>query len=127
MNELSQEQDVTTGADAGERTRDWRKSMSDHVAYALLTYTGMQIFVTVKALSQGLSSTLPYFALVVLVAAIIPACRWFEKRWTELTDEQAADEAYAQAFRRDIIGLWALAILLPLALTGVFKLLFAAG
>ena len=37
-------------------------------------------------------------------------------------NEQASDEAYAAAFRRDVSGLWALAILLPLALTGLCKL-----
>lgn len=120
MNELSQDQQ-TAGE---ERSRDWRKSMSNHVAYALLVYTGLQIFMTVKALSAGFSSILPYFALVFLVAAIIPACRWFEKRWTDLDDDQAADIAYAAAFRRDIIGLWSLAILLPIALTGLFRLIF---
>ncbi|MEM7667175.1 MAG: hypothetical protein AAF250_15065 [Pseudomonadota bacterium] len=107
-------------------TRDWRKSMSDHVAYALLAYTALQIFVTVKALAQGFSSILPYVALVILVAGIIPACRWFEKRWTDLSDEQAADIAYAPAFRRDVTGLWLLAIGLPFLLTGIFKLMFAS-
>ena len=104
---------------------DWRKSISDHVAYALLTYTGLQIFVTVKALADGFSSLLPYVALVVLVAAIIPACRWFERRWTGLSDEEATDPELAPAFRRDIIMLWALAIGLPIALTALFKGIFA--
>lgn len=103
------------------RARDWRKSMSDHVAYALLVYTGLQIFLTVKALSQGFSSILPYMALIILVAGIIPACRWFEKRWAGLTDEQAADMDYAAAFRRDAIGLWMMAICFPIALTGILK------
>lgn len=122
MNELSNSHKATGGA----RARDWRKSMSDHVAYALLVYTGLQIFMTVKALSAGTSTILPYFALVVLVAAIIPACRWFEKRWTDLNDEEAADAAHAGAFRRDLVMLWVLAIGLPLALTGLFKAIFAA-
>ena len=120
MTELSKQHHAKLEA----RQRDWRKAMSDHVAWALLVYTTLQIFLTVKAMSAGLSSIVPYFALVVLVAAIIPACRWFEKRWTVLSDEAAADEAYAGAFRRDTIGLWALAILLPLILTGLFKLTF---
>jgi len=118
MNDLSHRQDV-----AESRPRDWRKSMSDNVAYALLVYTALQIFLTVKALSQGGSSILPYVALVVLVAAIIPACRWFEKRWSGLSDSEATDMAFAGAFRRDLIGLWLLAITLPLALTGLFKLI----
>lgn len=103
------------------RTRDWRKAMSDHVAYGLLVYTALQIFLTVKALSEGTSSTLPFLALIVLVAGIIPLCRWFEKRWADLDDVQAADPAYAAAFRRDAMLLWSLAIGLPVALTLLFK------
>lgn len=108
-------------AAAPARARDWRKAMSDHVAYSLLVYTALQIFVTVKALSDGTSGLLPYLALIVLVAGIIPALRWFERRWMGLNDAAAADEAYAQAFRRDITGLWLLAIGLPFALTVMFK------
>ena len=124
--------DITPGLKAHAqnghpRTVDWRKSMSDHVAYALLIYTGLQIFVTVQALKEGFSSILPYIALVVLVAGIIPACRWFERRWMNLSDSQASDPAYRSAFRRDIALLWALAITLPLVLTGLFKVMFSAG
>jgi len=107
---------LTTG-----RMRDWRKAMSDHVAYGLLAYTTLQIFVTVKALAEGSSGLLPYFALVVLVAGIIPVCRWYEKRWAGLDDAQAADPAYAAEFRRDVLALWALAIGLPFALTLMCK------
>ena len=102
---------------------DWRRRMSDNVAYALLVYTGLQIFVTMTALKGGHGSILPYFALIVLVAAIIPACRAFESRWMGLSDEAAADPACKPAFRRDQVLLWMLAILLPLALTGLFRLL----
>lgn len=108
-------------ADTAPRVRDWRKAMSDHVAYSLLVYTALQIFVTVKALSEGTSGLLPYLALIVLVAGIIPALRWFERRWVSLDDSAAADEAYAAAFRRDITGLWLLAVGLPFALTVMFK------
>lgn len=110
---------------SGEKLRDWRKGMSDHVAYALLVYTGLQIFMTVKALGEGTSSLLPYIALVVLVAAIIPACRWFERRWTGMSDEEATDPSFAGAFRRDTVMLWLLAIGLPLVLTGLCKAIFA--
>ncbi len=108
-------------ADTAPRVQDWRKAMSDHVAYSLLVYTALQIFVTVKALSQGTSGLLPYLALIVLVAGIIPALRWFERRWLSLDDAAAADEGYAAAFRRDITGLWLLAVGLPFALTVMFK------
>ncbi len=107
------------------RARDWRKAMSDHVAYGLLAYTALQIFVTVKALADGSSGLLPYLALIVLVAGIIPVCRWFEKRWANLDDVQASDPAFAGAFRRDVIALWSLAIGLPFGLTVIFKALIA--
>ncbi|MEM6475356.1 MAG: hypothetical protein AAF687_04250 [Pseudomonadota bacterium] len=122
MANISKQQTASARA---PKAKDWRKSMSDHVAYALLVYTGLQIFVTVKALSEGLSSILPYVALVVLVAGMIPACRWFEKRWADLSDDEAADMSFASDFRRDTVMLWVLAIGLPFALTFIFKAIFA--
>lgn len=103
------------------RVRDWRKGMSDNIAYALLVYTGLQIWVTVAALKKGSSGVLPYLALIVLVAMIIPACRWFEKRWQDIGDEAAADPAYLSAYRRDQAFLWVLAIGLPLIMTAICK------
>ncbi|MFM6932004.1 MAG: hypothetical protein ACKOUT_07155 [Novosphingobium sp.] len=94
--------------------------MSDNIAYALLVYTGLQIFVTLGALKGQKSSIIPYFALVILVVAIIPACRRFERRWNRLTNEQAADPSYGPAYRSDRLWLWALAIGLPFALTALF-------
>ena len=101
---------------------DWRKKMSDHVAYGLLIYTGLQIFVTMSVLKTGHGSILPYFALIVLVAAIIPGCRLFEKRWEGLSDSEAADPELAGRFRRDVVLVWLFAVGLPFALTGLFKL-----
>lgn len=105
------------------RTLDWRKKMSDHVAYALLVYTGLQIFVTMTALKTGHGSVLPYFALIVLIAAIIPGCRLFEKRWDGLTDSEAANPELADRFKRDRLAVWLCAIGLPFALTAAFKVL----
>ena len=102
------------------RKLDWRRRMSDNVAYALLAYTGLQIFVTMGALKNGSGSILPYFALIVLVAAIIPGCRMFEKRWDSLSNSEAANPELRDRFRRDQIVLWLCAIGLPFALTGLF-------
>lgn len=110
-------------ARASAKPVDWRKRMSDNIAYALLVYTALQIFVTMGALRGHSSSMLPYLALVILVVAIIPSCRRFERRWNRLSDEQAADPDFAADFRRDRIVLWLLAVGLPFALTGAFKLL----
>ena len=105
---------------------DWRKRMSDNIAYALLVYTGLQIFVTMGALHGEGGSILPYFALVLLVAAIIPACRRFERRWARLSDAQAADPEFVSFYRRDQRWLWAMAVGLPFVVTALFKLLALA-
>ncbi len=105
---------------------DWRKRMSDNVAWTLLVYTALQIFVTMGALHARGTSLMPYFALVVLVVAIIPACRRFERRWAKLDDVQAADPAMSRYFSRDLLLLWAMAIGLPFAVTAMFKLLALA-
>ena len=108
------------GADRVPRG-DWRKAMSDNVAYALLIYTGLQIFLTmnaIKDLTKG--SLLPYLSLIVLVALIIPACRRYEKRWEHLDDAQAADPSLRPLYRRDQFVLWLLALGLPFALTALF-------
>jgi hypothetical protein len=115
--------DKQVAAALASRKRDWRKAMSDHVAYGLLAYTALQIFVTVKALSEGSSTALPYLALIVLVAGIIPVCRWYEKRWAVLSDAEAEDPALASEFRRDITALWLMAIGLPFGLALIFKML----
>ena len=108
-------------AGASTRPLDWRRRMSDNIAYALLAYTGLQIFVTMGALRSDGASLLPYLALVVLVVAIIPACRRFERRWNRLSDDQDADPALASFYRRDRLALWLMAIGLPFALTALFK------
>ena len=103
------------------REVDWRRSISDHVAYALLVYTALQIFFTVHALNEGASGAIPYLALIVLVGGIIPVLRWFEGRWRDLGDADATNPDHAPLFRRDITTLWALAIGLPFGLTLLFK------
>ena len=107
--------------DRSEKKLDWRRKISDHVAFGLLIYTGLHIFLTMTQLKSGSGSMLPYLALIVLVAAIIPACRWFEMRWSELSDEDANDPSLAPAFRREVVMMWGAALGLPVALTLGFK------
>jgi hypothetical protein len=103
------------------RPLDWRKRMSDTVAYALLVYTGLQIVVTMHALTDATASTLPLFALVVLVAGIIPLFRHYERHWERLDDAAAADPSQRPLYRRDQLSVWLFAIGLPFAITGLFK------
>jgi hypothetical protein len=111
---------INEAATSGRRI-DWRKSMSDTVAYSLLVYTSLQIFVTLRALDGARGSLLPMIALVVLVAGVIPLFRIFERRWEALDDSAAADPLLRGAFRRDQLATWAVAIGLPFLLTALFR------
>ena len=104
---------------------DWRKRMSDTVAYGLLVYTALQIFVTLRTLEGEGSSLLPMIALVVLVAGVIPMFRHFERRWEVLDNISAAEPTLQSAFRRDQLAIWAISIGLPFLLTALFRALAA--
>lgn len=110
---------------AKPRKRDLRKAMSDHVATALLVYTGLQIFATVHAMREGMNNIAPYVILVILVAGIIPFCHKYERRWTTLSDEQVAQPDMPAAYRRDVILLWSLTLVVPIGLTALFRLAFS--
>lgn len=104
---------------------DWQRRISNHIAYALLVYTGLQIFVVIAALKGGGGSLLPYFGLVLLVGLIIPACRRFEKRWKLLAGSELSDSSLALRYRTDRLAIWALAIGLPFAFVALFRLIAA--
>lgn len=104
--------------EAHARGHGWSRKMSDHIAYALLVYTGLNIMLTVGAIKGALEgSILPYFSLVLLVAAIIPGCRWLEKRWERL-DLSSTD--LRSTFQRDRALVWIAAIALPIVITALF-------
>lgn len=110
-------------AGAAARPVDWRKAMSDNIAYALIVYTGLQIFLTVDAIRETGLRSLAMLCLVVLVAAIIPACHKLDKRWRALSEGDAHDRSLAGAYRRDQALLWLLALGLPFGLTLLFRTL----
>ena len=103
----------------------WTKRMSDHIAAALLVYTALHIIVTMQAIKGEGGSILPYFGLVLLVGAIIPGCRLFEKRWERLAASGESDEQLRSLFIRDAVDLWVAAIGLPFAVTGLIMALSA--
>ena len=107
--------------------KDWRRRISDNLAYGLLAYTVLQIFVTMKQLKEVSNSMLPYIALVVLVAAIIPAARMLERHWDRLGDDAAFDPIHACRFRRDRMIIWLSAIGLPFLLAGIARALAMMG
>ncbi|MEM1132330.1 MAG: hypothetical protein AAGH53_05295 [Pseudomonadota bacterium] len=113
-----------SGTENSVITQSWAHRMSNHIAYALLVYTGLQIFVVMAEMKGDSHSMLPYLGLVILIALVIPACRRFEKRW-ERVDEQAdtlSPGDISSLFRRDCAALWLSAIGLPLAIAGLWHL-----
>ncbi len=102
--------------------RGWPRKISDNIAYALLVYTVLQIFVTVKQLKEFSGTLLPYMALVILVLAIIPICLKLERRWAGMSDTAAHDPQYRGAYRRDQLLILAGAIGLPFAIAGLARM-----
>jgi len=105
--------------------RSWPQRISDNLAYGLLVYTALQIFVTMKQLKEVSNSMLPYIALVVLVAAIIPAARTLESHWIKLEDGSAFDPVHARRFQRDRAIIWLVSIGLPFALAALARFVAA--
>ncbi|WP_417594962.1 hypothetical protein [Parasphingorhabdus sp.] len=96
--------------------------MSNNCAAALLVYTMMQIFFVLSFIETKGMSIAPYFGLVLLVAVIIPFCRQFEKRWTNMADRGLSEQSMAAKFRSDQVALWLLAIGLPFLFVGLIKI-----
>jgi hypothetical protein len=100
----------------------WDKKMSNNCAAALLVYTMMQIFFVLGFIETRGISIAPYFGLVVLVAVIIPFCRNFEKRWSEMGNSGLSEQSLAAKFRADQVVLWILALGLPLLFAALIKI-----
>jgi hypothetical protein len=101
--------------------KGYAKRMSDNIAFALITYTLMLIFVVTPSMESKGTSILPYFLLVLLVAAVIPSCRRFEHRWKVLEDSELGSGGLETRFTFDRIKLWVGAIGIPLLLAAMFR------
>lgn len=111
------------GSDHGATATDWRKSVSNHVAIALIVYTALNIFLTVEAIKDTGLRSLSMVCLIILIGGIIPACHKLEKRWRDMSLDGAQTAAADGRYRRDIAMLWLLALGLPFALTMIFRAL----
>lgn len=107
--------------------RSWPQRISDNLAYGLLVYTALQIFVTMKQLKELSHSLLPYLALAVLVAAIIPAARAVERKWVAMGADEAFDPAHEGRFRRDRLIIWLTVIGTPFLLAAIARCIALAN
>jgi hypothetical protein len=105
--------------------KGYAKRMSDHVAFALITYTLMLIFVVTPSMESKGTSILPYFLLVLLVGAVIPSCRRFEHRWKTLEGSELGTAGLDTRFAFDRIKLWVGAIGFPIGLAMAFRTIAA--
>ncbi|NKJ42551.1 MULTISPECIES: hypothetical protein [unclassified Novosphingobium] len=116
----------TSESERAIRIEAAHKRISNAVAYGLMVYTALQIFLTMRALEEADNTLLPMLALVALVGAIIPLYRRMEKKWDatalRLVDDPAA---LAQALTRARLTIWAVSIGLPLLVTVVIEGLLA--
>ncbi len=100
--------------------KSYAKRISDHVAVALVVYTLALIFVTSPAMHSEGTSILPYFALVLFVAMVIPACRNMERRWKALENGELGAGSLDTRFTADRIKLWVAALGIPVLLAILF-------
>lgn len=114
----------TQPGEVRRREIDWRASVSDNIAWALLVTTTLLIFVTMPKMKYAFEGITPYLLLVAMVGAFIPVLRFFEHRWTRLDEVEAHDASLRGAFRRDQIALWLMTAGVPLLLAAVFGFAF---
>ncbi len=87
--------------------------MTWHAAFALLTFAALQIWLVSSAITLGAPSALTVVALVLLLALAVPIARTTERRWYHLSRQALASWGLHARFRRDVLRLWAAALILP--------------
>ena len=93
--------------------RSLGRRMTFHAATALIAFAALQIWLVSSAIAIGAPSALIIVALVILVAAAIPAVRIVERRWYHLSRQALASWGLHARFRRDVRRLWAAALAVP--------------
>ena len=95
------------------------KTMCSQVAYALLIHTFMLIMITSHALETSGISIFPYFLLVFFVGIAIPYLRALDRKWQNI--DTTDDRELSKQFTNDRIGLWSLAIAMPIVYFAIAK------
>lgn len=97
------------------------KRICNEVAYALVVYTLLLIFVTSPAIHFGDMSIMPYFVLVLLVGLAIPFLRGLERKWQKIA--ASGVDLSRSDFTVDRIKLWGFAIVMPVVFMAIAKFL----
>jgi len=110
-----------SSARVADDTPNWQRKISNHIAYALLAYTGLQIFVVMGEIGGGGMSMLPYLGLIVLIGLVIPVCRQLEKIWEKRIASGISQGALLRQYNIDRIIIWVAAIGFPFLLVAFFR------
>jgi hypothetical protein len=86
------------------------KRMSSHLAFALVVFALLQIFVV--AMTGG--SLLLHLGIIIAIAGFALAARELEHRWQALEQSGLPSTALAGRFRIDLLQLWAASLFSPL-------------
>jgi hypothetical protein len=108
---------MATRAQSHSRVRETKslgKRISTHIAYALVMYTLLLIFLVSPQMESKGTSILPYFLLVLLVGLAILPCRSLERRWN-MADNYDSNSLNGTC-NRDAVLLWVAAIGIPVLL-----------
>ncbi len=108
-------------AASGKYEKTYAKRISDNIAYALIVYTMMLIFLVAGAIKTSSMSIFPYLLLIVFVAIVIPMARKLEKKWEMLDESELSDNSLGTRFTIDRTKLWVGTIALPLILMVVCR------
>lgn len=100
----------------GKQAKPYAKRISDHIAYALIVYTLMLIFLVAGAIKTSSMSVFPYILLMLFIAVVIPMARKLEKKWEMLDGSELSDSSLIKRFAIDRTKLWIGTVALPLFL-----------
>lgn len=104
---------------SSQTKKTYAKRISDNIAYALIVYTMMLIFLVADAIKTSGTSVMPYIMLMLFVAVVIPLARKLEKKWEMLDQSELSDSSLNRRYNIDRAKLWIGTLVFPLFLMGV--------
>lgn len=108
-----------------KKRKSYAKRITDNIAYALIIYTLMLIFLVAGAITTNSMSVAPYLLLMLFIALVIPMARKLEKKWEMLDGSELSHSSLRKRFAIDRTKLWFGTFSLPLILMVICKALSA--
>ena len=101
-----------------DRARSLGNRMTRHVAAAVVVFAIAQIWLVAAAIDAGAPRGISIAALFALIGLAIPYARFIEKRWQRLGETALPSPALTQRYRRDVVRLWLMTLLVPVSWIG---------